>query len=133
MRKPETVRRIESTTWMEKAYASSKVKSPCFWTERQETNRSFNCSVKGTYYYDNCLYEFCWTFVPPFVIFPLKNMSDVLMKVFSKGFVGKVHPSGWIESNPFTEWFAHFIQKLKLTNPFCLFWMGITVMSEISN
>lgn len=36
------------------------------------------------------------------------------MKGVPPGSIGKVHPSGWIQSNLFTEWFKHFIEK---TNP----------------
>lgn len=53
-------------------------------------------------------------FVPPMMIFPRKNFTDILMKGAPPGAIGKVHPSGWIQSNLFTEWFRHFIDK---TNP----------------
>ncbi|CAB3241755.1 unnamed protein product [Arctia plantaginis] len=53
-------------------------------------------------------------FVPPMMIFPRKNFTDLLMKGAPPGTIGKVHPSGWIQSNLFTEWFRHFIEK---TNP----------------
>ncbi|CAB3251790.1 unnamed protein product [Arctia plantaginis] len=36
------------------------------------------------------------------------------MKGAPLGTIGKVHPSGWIQSNLFIEWFRHFIEK---TNP----------------
>lgn len=39
------------------------------------------------------------------------------MKGAPPGSIGKVLPSGWIQSNLFTEWFKHFIEK---TNPFAL-------------
>lgn len=54
-------------------------------------------------------------FVPPMMIFPRKNFTDVLMKGAPPGSIGKVHPSGWIQSNLFTEWFRHFIDKTKPT------------------
>ncbi|GBP08867.1 hypothetical protein EVAR_78264_1 [Eumeta japonica] len=53
-------------------------------------------------------------FVPPFVIFPRKNMSSQLMRGCPPGAEGVVHPSGWIQMNIFTDWFKHFI---KHTNP----------------
>lgn len=53
-------------------------------------------------------------FVPPFIIFPRKNMSAQLMRGCPPGSVGVAHPSGWIQMNIFTDWFKHFIQH---TNP----------------
>ncbi|KAL0809939.1 hypothetical protein ABMA28_010794 [Loxostege sticticalis] len=53
-------------------------------------------------------------FVPPFVIFPRKNMSSQLMRGCPPGAEGVAHPSGWIQMNIFTDWFKHFI---KHTNP----------------
>ncbi|KAJ0172500.1 hypothetical protein K1T71_011639 [Dendrolimus kikuchii] len=53
-------------------------------------------------------------YVPPMLIFPRKNYTDILMKGPPPGSIGKVHPSGWIQTDLFTEWFRHFIQK---TNP----------------
>ncbi|CAH2089800.1 unnamed protein product [Euphydryas editha] len=43
-------------------------------------------------------------FVPPFIIFPRKNMSEQLMRGSPPGAVGIAHPSGWIQMNIFTEW-----------------------------
>ncbi|XP_050509245.1 jerky protein homolog-like [Diabrotica virgifera virgifera] len=54
------------------------------------------------------------TFIAPMLIFPRKNFSDVLMKGALPGAIGRVHPSGWIETNLFSEWFNHFVSK---TNP----------------
>lgn len=51
-------------------------------------------------------------FVPPLVIFPRTNMAQVLMKGCPPGSIGRAHPSGWVQSNLFTEWFAHFIEKV---------------------
>ena len=56
----------------------------------------------------------CGLFVPPFIIFPRKNMSAQLMRGCPPGSVGVAHPSGWIQMNIFTDWFKHFI---KHTNP----------------
>lgn len=53
-------------------------------------------------------------FIPPMMIFPRKNYSDILMKGAPHGAIGKVHPSGWIQTNLFTDWFRHFLSK---TNP----------------
>lgn len=54
-------------------------------------------------------------FVPPFVIFPRKNMSDQLMRGAPAGAIGVAHPSGWIQSNIFTKWFGHFLETVKPT------------------
>lgn len=53
-------------------------------------------------------------FVPPYIIFPRKNMSEQLMRGSPPGAVGVAHPSGWIQMHIFTNWFKHFI---KHTNP----------------
>lgn len=50
-------------------------------------------------------------FVPPMVIFPRKNMSDLLMRGSPPGSIGFAHPSGWVQSNLFTKWMIHFIEK----------------------
>ncbi|XP_045456068.1 uncharacterized protein LOC123665882 [Melitaea cinxia] len=48
-------------------------------------------------------------FVPPFIIFPRKNMNLQLMRGCPPGAEGVAHPSGWIQMNIFTDWFKHFI------------------------
>lgn len=53
------------------------------------------------------------TFVPPMIIFPRKNMSNVLMRGAPYGSIGVAHPSGWVQINLFTKWFEHFIAKTK--------------------
>lgn len=54
-------------------------------------------------------------FVPPLVIFPRKNMTDLLMKGAPPGTVGVAHPSGWVQTNIFTNWFQHFVAKVNPT------------------
>ncbi|XP_072945514.1 uncharacterized protein [Epargyreus clarus] len=49
-------------------------------------------------------------FVPPFIIFPRKNMNLQLMRGCPPGAQGVAHPSGWIQINIFTDWFKHFIK-----------------------
>lgn len=51
------------------------------------------------------------TFIPPMMIFPRKNWTDTLMKGAPPGAIGKCHPSGWIQTELFTEWFEHFVTK----------------------
>lgn len=52
-------------------------------------------------------------YVPPMIIFPRKNMNLQLMKGAPAGSVGVCHPSGWIQTHLFTQWFLHFMEKTK--------------------
>ncbi|XP_046685495.1 uncharacterized protein LOC124371207 [Homalodisca vitripennis] len=54
------------------------------------------------------------SFIPPMMIFPRKNWTDTLMKGAPLGAIGKYHPSGWIQTEIFTERFDHF---LAMTHP----------------
>ncbi|CAH2099225.1 unnamed protein product [Euphydryas editha] len=67
-------------------------------------------------------------FVPPMIIFPRKNMSNALMRGAPVGSIRRVeelqhiwdtavtlHPSGWIQTHLFTEWFQHFVEYVKPT------------------
>ncbi|CAH1963651.1 unnamed protein product [Acanthoscelides obtectus] len=48
-------------------------------------------------------------FVPPMIIFPRKKGSEQLKKGAPPGTIFRFHPSGWIQSNLFTDWFNQFI------------------------
>ncbi|XP_022198653.2 tigger transposable element-derived protein 2 [Nilaparvata lugens] len=50
------------------------------------------------------------SFVPPLVVFPRKNMSENRKKGAPVGTIFSAHPSGWIQTNSFTQWFRHFIE-----------------------
>lgn len=52
-------------------------------------------------------------FVTYFVIVSCTNMAQMLMRGCQPETVGRAHPSGWVQSNHFTEWFAHVIQEMK--------------------
>lgn len=52
-------------------------------------------------------------FVPPLMIFPRKNMSRLLEKGAPPGTVFACHISGWIQTAIFTDWFKHFLSKVK--------------------
>ncbi|XP_033225515.1 uncharacterized protein LOC117178270 [Belonocnema kinseyi] len=52
-------------------------------------------------------------FVPPLMIFPHKLMNPQLMRGAPAGAIGAVHPSGWIQTNLFTQWFKHMINTLQ--------------------
>ena len=54
-------------------------------------------------------------FVPPMMIFPRKNLNSQLMRGAPPGSIAACHPSGWIQSHLFTEWFQHFLDKVKPT------------------
>lgn len=54
-------------------------------------------------------------FVPPMIIFPRKNESKLLEKGKPEGSLIRYHPSGWVQSCLFTEWFNHFIQFTRPT------------------
>lgn len=54
-------------------------------------------------------------FVPPMMIFPRTNWSERLMKGAPPGAIGRCHPSGWVQSHLFTEWFSHFLNHTKPT------------------
>lgn len=52
-------------------------------------------------------------FVPPLIIFPRKNMTEALMRGAPLGAIGRAHPSGWIQTYLFTQWFQHFLDYTK--------------------
>ena len=52
-------------------------------------------------------------FIPPMMIFPRKNMNQLLMKGCPPGAVGFAHPSGWIQNELFTKWFTHFVEHAR--------------------
>lgn len=54
------------------------------------------------------------TFILPMLIFPCKNMTNILMKSAPTGSIGTCHPFRWVQSHLFTQWFEHFVKK---TNP----------------
>ena len=47
-------------------------------------------------------------FVPPMFIFPRKKMKDELMENAPPGAIASTHESGWMQSDLFVKWFAHF-------------------------
>ncbi|XP_072380833.1 uncharacterized protein [Diabrotica undecimpunctata] len=53
------------------------------------------------------------TFVPPYLIFPRKKHNVFLEKGAPPGSKIVCHPSGWIQTHIFTQWFLHFIEKVK--------------------
>ncbi|XP_045466600.1 uncharacterized protein LOC123675298 [Harmonia axyridis] len=53
------------------------------------------------------------TFVPPLIIFPRKNSNEQLKKGAPSGAIFRFHPSGWIQTDQFTAWFDHFIEKVR--------------------
>lgn len=54
-------------------------------------------------------------FVPPMLVFPRKRMKPELMDGAPPGSISGCHVSGWIQTDLFTKWFAHFISYVKPT------------------
>lgn len=54
-------------------------------------------------------------YIPPLLIFPRKNMKMELMNGAPLGSIYACHPSGWIQTDIFTEWFRHFLLHVKPT------------------
>lgn len=65
-------------------------------------------------------------YVPPMLIFPRKKENKILMKGAPSGCISQFHPSGWIQTNLFLQWFKHFIDFTAPTaaNPVMLFFDG---------
>jgi len=54
-------------------------------------------------------------FILPLLVFPRKNMKQELKNGTPPGSIHACHPSGWIQSKIFSQWFLHFIKHTKLT------------------
>ena len=54
-------------------------------------------------------------FIPPLLVFPIKNMKQELINGTPPGSIHACHPSGWIQSEISSQWFLHFISHTKLT------------------
>jgi hypothetical protein len=54
-------------------------------------------------------------FIPPLLVFPRKYTKQELMKGTPPESTHACHPSGWIQSGIFTQWFLHFIKHTKST------------------
>jgi hypothetical protein len=52
-------------------------------------------------------------FIPPLIVFSRKYMKPELMHGTPPGLIHACHPSGWIQSEIFTQWFLHFIKHKK--------------------
>ncbi|XP_054720511.1 uncharacterized protein LOC129230132 [Uloborus diversus] len=53
------------------------------------------------------------TFIPPMVIFPRQRMKVELQDGSPPGTVFACHPSGWMQTDIFTQWFEHFLRFAK--------------------
>ncbi|XP_046397042.1 uncharacterized protein LOC124163957 [Ischnura elegans] len=53
------------------------------------------------------------TFIPPMVIFPRQRMKVELQDGSPPGTVFACHPSGWMQTDIFTQWFEHFLHFAK--------------------
>jgi len=54
-------------------------------------------------------------FIPTLFAFTRKYMKHELMNGTPPGSIHACHPSGWIQSEIFTQWFLHFIEHTKPT------------------
>ena len=54
-------------------------------------------------------------FIPPLLVFLRKNMKQEVMNGTLPGSIHACHPSGWIQSRIFGQWFLHFIKHTKPT------------------
>jgi len=62
-----------------------------------------------------CTANAAGTFVPPLMIFPRKNMTNLLIKDAPPGTVGAASITGWTDSTIFCQWLRHFIEYVKPT------------------
>ncbi|KAK9685653.1 CENP-B N-terminal DNA-binding domain [Popillia japonica] len=53
------------------------------------------------------------SFVPPPFVFPRKNMKAELLDGTPAESIAGCHPSGWIQTNLFTQWLQHFVKFTK--------------------
>jgi len=53
--------------------------------------------------------------LPPFMIFPRKNMNDHLLVGSPSGTVGVATDSGWTDNTVFLKWLQHFVEHVKPT------------------
>jgi len=54
-------------------------------------------------------------FIPPLLVFPIKNLKQELMNGTPPGSVHACRPSWWIQSEISSQWFLHFISHTNLT------------------
>ncbi|KAJ4428466.1 hypothetical protein ANN_24503 [Periplaneta americana] len=61
-------------------------------------------------------------FVAPLIVFPRMRMKPELLNGTPPGTIAAGHPSGWIQTHIFTQWFHHFLMVTKPTteNPVVL-------------
>lgn len=74
---------------------------------------SLSSAERGSLVTVICCMSAAGPIVPRFLILARKNMSELLMKGAPPGAIGRCHPSGWIQTNIFTDWLKHFIEKTK--------------------
>jgi hypothetical protein len=51
--------------------------------------------------------------IPPLLVFPRKYMKSELMNGTPPGSIHAHHPSEWIQSEIFSQWFLHFIRHTR--------------------
>ena len=85
-------------------------------TERQESD--IFCPIRRTGISCDSLHVFesNWTLHSSVTCISKKNMKQELMNGTPPGSIHACHPSVWIESEIFSQWFLHFIKPTKPTN-----------------
>ena len=63
-------------------------------------------------------------FIPPLLVFPRKNMKQEVMNGTPPGSIHACHPSGWIQSEIFSQWFLHFLKHTKRQKRSCYLCTG---------
>lgn len=53
--------------------------------------------------------------IPPFFVFPRKNMQSIFMYKATSGAVGVANPSGWIQQTQFVKYIKHFVKYARPT------------------
>lgn len=71
--------------------------------------RGFNVTVV-------CCMNAAGSYVPPFMIFPRKNMKNELVDEASTGTVGVAQENGWMSTEIFVKWLHHFQSFVKASH-----------------
>ena len=83
-----------------------------------------------------CTVEVCMSvagqYIPPLMVFPRTRMKPELMDGTPPGSIWRCHPSGWMQSEIFTDWLKHFIKHSasSVANPSLLIFDGHATHSK---
>ena len=65
---------------------------------------------RGTLVTACCIIGGNGTYIPPVLVFPRKNMKEVMLKGAPVGTLGLANPSGWMNGDSFLEVMIHFVK-----------------------